>query len=363
MLAGSLALFGYILYNNISTDIQAHIRIVQDATNGRYPLPANILYYLVVYLLAGLSGSEHALKLSSLLVLTISVGAKYVLGIHIAKEILGNQNIKLSYTGLVVIATLIAFSFPGGNPYLGQIPPNVWHNSTTIFLMPFALALFYTSFLQLSNPIPNRIPILIGLCMINVLIKPSYFVVLAIVYPAMFLRMHGWGKTLLVNLAPIAIGVALTLILYFLIYLHSDGYITKGEAGIDVMPFHVWSEFSNNIPWSFIASFAFPIIYLAFHWEKQNLIVNYSAFSTIVSLGMFVLLAETGYREFHGNFLWQVVICNYFLFLVCAVLLLEKASSKKMRSPAIMIPGVLFLGHCLFGVLYIQGLLQSGDFL
>jgi len=52
----------------------------------------------------------------------------------------------VSFTLLFVFSLPSVQVFTNKFYYLGQFTPNVWHNSTTIFLMPFALLLFCFGF-------------------------------------------------------------------------------------------------------------------------------------------------------------------------------------------------------------------------
>jgi len=327
--------------------------------------PANFLYYLVVYMVALSSTGTSPLFVSSALVLSLSVAAKFRITREICveyyRDVLGDNAASDVIVVVWSVLLLIVFSLPISTFYLGQIPPNVWHNSTTIFVMPFALSLFWLSYKQLVEPAPRRILFIGALCVLNVFIKPSFFFVFSLSYPLMLVRRFGLGRRMWRNLWPVVVGLIMLLVLYVLIYLLSFGSARVGESGIAIRPFSVWSRYSSNIPLSLVASFAFPITYLAFYWREvsKHLLLQYSLLGSLISICIFVMLSETGPREFHGNFGWQCIICNYILFLVTTVLFAEKVNTVGLRNWKNKTILAAFLLHVLAGFLYLARALYT----
>ena len=170
----SFSLFGAFLYLRIPTDIQAHVRKTQDVINGSTPPGADFLYYLTIYAVALFSTKKVLLGISSVVLLSLAITAKF----EITKRFMASQiGIGNTSSGLFILLfsnlLLLAFSLPTssilkGQFYLGQTPPNVWHNSTTILLMPFALVLFWLSYEQIIKPEKRRIFLISIFCVLIV---------------------------------------------------------------------------------------------------------------------------------------------------------------------------------------------------
>jgi hypothetical protein len=265
----------------------------------------------MVYIVALFNKEDTPLYFSSALLLSLAVTAKFALTRVI---IFQNNNHYFQYKthanliiGLTSFLLLIVFSLPinSYSYYLGQIPPNVWHNSTIIFVMPFALALFWISYSQLNKPTRSRIVFILILCILNILIKPSFFFVFAVVCPLMLIKRFGFREDMWKNLFPVIFGT-IVVVEYLLIYKYSISYGNASvmESGIALRPFSVWSHFSSNIILSLFVSLTFPITYLIFYWRdlKESLLLQYSIGLYLVAVSMSILLSETGPREFHSNF-------------------------------------------------------------
>ena len=359
----AIAIFSAIFYFDVYSDIQTHAQITQEATTNILVLPANFLYYLVIYSLAFFHARIQWLYASSVLVLAFSVAIKYI----ITRKFIANQlnNLKTSealrnkWINLFSFTLIFAFSIPlslfiGGHYYLGQFPPNIWHNSTTIFLMPFALILFWLSYEQLKNPSNSRIYLLTLFSILNVLAKPSFFFSFLVIFPLLLIVRFRFKKDFWLNLIPIAVGTSLVLIEYILLYKVGSFNPYVEQTGIVIKPFSVWTSYSPNILISLLSSLIFPITYLMFYWKelKTNLLLQYSVLLYFISVVIFSLLTETGPREFYGNFFWQCVVSSYILFMVILSLLLEKIFSGSHSKKNILIL-TSFLLHVLSGIVYV----------
>lgn len=375
----SSIIFGLILLLDISPrDLQMHGRFVQQWLSESKPLPPNVLYYLVVSIFSFLKDNLNIIYLSSIFTLSLSVTLKFIVTKKIISDFfrlnkVGNNRHQKKYIILLSFLMLFVFSFPNiraiirlfyskceGSYYLGQISPNVWHNSTLIFLMPFALLLFWQSYQQLIDPQSNRIWIISLLIVVNIFIKPSFFFVFIIIYPMLLIDKFGFRKIFWLNLLPIIVGVLILYIEYHFIYV--SPFDTTAKAGIKIAYFHVWSHFLSSsspifILLSIVTSFCFPITYLIVYRKEffKNILTKYAFFLSVTGLIIFSTLTETGTREFHGNFGWQNIICSYILFMVTGQLLLKKIISNDTllieKKNKILI--LLYLLHFLSGIMYI----------
>lgn len=257
--AGSF--FTALLYTGIKTDIPAHAYHVVRTLNGDIAPPANFLYFLLVGLLA-YTQSPPALWPASIFLLTIAVVGRY----HVTKTLFDQERAVepegwllralpfLFSGGLVVAFSLPPMMLGGRYYYLGQIPPVVWHNSTTIFLFPFSLLLFASCLRQLKEPTTKGSWWMLLLIVLNVLIKPSYFFVVVVVFPLFLLYKHRLNRSFFKGLWPVVLGGLFLLAEYVLIFKFGLSNAQGKEVGITVDPFLVWSRFSNNLPLSLLVS-------------------------------------------------------------------------------------------------------------
>ena len=355
----SFSLFGAFLYLRIPTDIQAHVKKTLAVVNGTMPPGADFFYYLIIYAVAFFSKNKVLLGVSSVVLLSLAMTAKFVITKRFMTSQIGIGN---TSSGLFVVLfsnlLLLAFSLPTssilkGQFYLGQTPPNVWHNSTTILLMPFALALFWLSYEQIIKPEKRRIFLITIFCVLNILIKPSFYFVFTIVYPLMLIRYIGVKKELWLNLLPIIIGAISLLAEYYLIYRIEGPY--SGTSSVAINPFLVWSYYSPNIFLSIVASTFFPLVYMFFNWKEvfRNALLGYATLSYLVSILIYSTLTEIGTRQYHANFSWQCIVCNYILFTVVSARFIQKACSNGKINWQNKLILASFLLHVIFGCLYL----------
>ena len=66
--------------------------------------------------------------------------------------------------------------------YYGYFVPNIWHNSTLIFLFPFSILLYQKTLdvMNAKNVCFHDIVIISILVAVNVFIKPSFFFILSV---------------------------------------------------------------------------------------------------------------------------------------------------------------------------------------
>lgn len=363
----SMVLFGAILFGNMYTDIQLHAIHIQEVLSGAHP-PPNFMYFLTVYAVALSYTDTLSLHISSMMVLSFAVMAKFsltrVYSARYFNERPTGATVPRSAVIIFSLLLLIVFSLPTSTSYLGQISPNVWHNSTTIFVMPFALLLFWQSYKQLQSPTVAGAVLISIFCVLNAFAKPSFLFVFCGSYPLMLLSRFGLSWQFWKNLLPVAVGVIATAIIYFLIYELSFGNRYTSESYIVIWPFRVWEYFSNNIPLSFICSNIFPLAYIGFYGKDciQYPLMKYALISYVISVIIFIVFAEIGPRLFHGNFYWQCVICSYILFHVTLLHFIEKVIDLGMRNWKNIIIAAAFSSHVIAGFLYLGKFLLTKNY-
>jgi hypothetical protein len=359
-----------LLFAPVLTDLHLHIQYVVMIHRGVLGPPANFLYYLIIYAGALFRDDWVWLLWAAAWTLTASVAAKYALTYAIlsgrwgaepspAAEHPPREASPLLASGFAY-TLLIAFSLPtaaafDGRWYLGQMPPNVWHNSTTIFLMPFAVALFWVSYRNIREPTLRSDLVIAALCIINVLAKPSFYFALAPIYPLMLITQHGLGRKLWLHVWPVAVGAVCVGIQYYLLYNLQIGNTFGDDSQIVIRPFEVWSLHSRNIPVSIVASILFPLTYFTLFFRKawRDLLLRYAALLFLLSLTIMALVSETGTRQRHGNFFWQAYVCNYLLFVSVALRLLQQLSVNARPDTRSLVLLVVLGLHAISGVAYI----------
>lgn len=357
-----VAIFGAMFKTQgLVTDLELHARIVRVGIEEQ-TLPGNFLFYLTAAIGAGLSTSDVAIKAAMTVVLAGTVSLKYVVSAAIAAW---EAPARPPPTALLVAVALLSFAFslPTSEVYLGQLPPNVWHNSTTIFLMPFALTLFWCSFQYLRDGQRAWLWATVAAGAVNVAAKPSLLFALLPVFPFFALARFGATRKGLEALAATAAMGCFVLLQYLYTFktgsteavYEAGNFGVSGESSVSVDLFHVWSYYSSAIPLSVLASFAFPVLAFAvFPRLLDDWLVRYAVALAATAVVVFAVFTESGVREFHGNFIWQAMVANYILFLVILVRVwpLLDFSGARLRSAVVsvgyaahVVAGFAFLGY------------------
>jgi hypothetical protein len=362
LLAGSGAFFAVMFERELISDAPLHALVVRGVISTQ-ELPGNFLFYATVALAAAFQQSLWAIHLAMTVVLALAVAAKFGLSAAIAlRESPAVAEPPRKALAIAVALLCVAFSLPTSEIYVGQLPPNVWHNPTTIFLMPFAVALFWCSAQFLRSGERRWLWAVAGLAAVNVAAKPSFVLVLLVIFPLAALVRFRRSAATLEAWAACAFMALLVGLQYLYIYeTDSEDRIYEaagfaGEAGSDVRidPFHVWGHLADNVPLSLLASTAFPIVALIVYRGRLLAydLVRYALALMAVALAMFATFSETGVREFHGNFAWQAMVCNYILFLVVLVRVHALWGEEPVTRGRIAV-AVAFLAHVVAGVVFL----------
>lgn len=353
----ALGLFAFIVRAEVSTDIQLHLGFIEKMRETNAPVPPNLLFYWIVDVSSAWLGLQ--LWIPAICLLALMVAARNLLTSWFLQDVSRRTNtgalapVREPVIVLLSAALTVSFSLPTTSWYLGQLPPNVWHNSTTVLLMPFALLLFAAVDDYLRTPRLATILSMVLLVLLNVLAKPSYFFVFAMCFPLMCIRRFGIRRDALLGALPVLAGGALVAAQYLFLY---GG---ENEASVALRPLHVWSNYSPNILWSIAASTLFPMTCTLLYWKelKTSLTYQYAALCLIAGIAMMALLSETVEREFDGNFFWQAYVANYLLFLVCASHLLVAFQRDGFEGLRIRLATAAFALHAAAGTAYLLRIL------
>ena len=367
-----LFIFFYVIINEIvlptKDDITLHAQYILSINVGENTYAPNFLYYYIVNLISGFSLDINKILYSSVVVLSLSLVFKY----FIVKKYLFNKystnTLKMFFYTLSI---MFVFCFPdlfyyyiSGKMYVGKWwVANLWHNSTIIFLFPFALLLFkyqIESFKDRAN-IRTTI-ILVLLVIVNLLIKPSYCLVY---FPVTFFylilikrKLKDSNKDYILRFIPLFIGGTILLIQKYMIYFIEVGSLFKEKSGINYFEgYKVYRNFIElkYLPLIFINCFLFPILFIFFNkktLKKDD--VSYSIVSLLFGILLSFVLSESGPRMYHGNFFWQNIVTTFILFMVTFKYVLTIRKNKILLA-------IYFL-HVFSGFLYLIHLIVDKNY-
>ena len=370
LLAGATVLaasvFAAILERRIQVDIPLHAREALRLGRGQ-ALQPHFLYHVALLCVSGFQLRLKVLFGASVVVLALAVLGKMLLSIRIARRQLGHLLPRSPRSELLLAAGAVSLAFVHNLPVstsrevqlaIGEIPPNVWHNPTTIFLMPFALALFHCGLRLLERPDAPLLKRLAWLSALNVLAKPSYFFAFAPSFGILALLRFGVTPRLFRAAAALAAGGVLVAAQAALLARGSG----EPGPGVAVSFLFLWHQYSANLPASFLASMAFPLAFVACDPRAvvRSRIARFAWVGWAVGMVPFLFLVETGERMQHWNFRWQATVCTYLLFLVTLLELARGVASRgalRGRDRALL---ALYSAHVASGVWYLQRLVFHG---
>ncbi len=360
----------------IPTDIPLHAQFIKDYAYGNKPFQVNFLYYITVYALSFFSSKTSALLVISVYVLSAITFFKYnivkkIINSEMANTTLNTNNI----SSLTAFLLLFCFSLPSililqNYYYLLHFPANVWHNSTTIFAMPFVILLFWTSLQQLTEFKQKRLFWISVLIVLNILIKPSFVFVYILAYPLLLLKKHKLSKLFWINLTPILISFVLILIEYYFIFESKPEQTTNATIVIDFFHYlKVWGQAQSVldilkiISSTLLSGFLFPILLLTKNKQLLKLdMIQFALISVTVGVLISYTFCETGDRAFDGNFLWQNYMSTFLLFMVCAIQLLKLVSKNPNGFKAYRIETIAFLLHFMATIVYFSKIISTQSY-
>lgn len=372
----SLGVFYGIWATGTETDIQLHTNSLREILLGKLNWPPNFLLYLTVASLSGFSTNLTVLMWAMILVLALSVTGKFLVTRLIVTEgvalLARGRDIRLpgGASGVAAMLTVV-YLLPGvayitaWRLYMFRIVPTVWHNSSLIAVFPFALLLFWEQFKAIElAPQPRRLGRLIGLVLLNILIKPSFFFVYAVATPLLTLwRERKPNGVFWMRLVPVVVGLGAVVLQAVLIYAFDYGSSDKEPSGLVVSPFQVgrWLTMPGT-RFDLLFTFCLPLAALVLFWRTLALRrLAYPILLFAVGFAIFTSIGETGPRAQHGNFSWQNIITVYVLLLITtlAVAVTPDEPDSNWRRQAYW--GLLGL-HALSGVWYVIRILVEHQY-
>jgi hypothetical protein len=365
----SVFLFRIIINYSIG-DSPIHAAFL-DIYIPNHSLPCNFLYYLLLW------GGSLFLSISpfqaSIWVLALIHVFKYitirqlVLYIH-GREFSGSFHKAIFEFGCFFLVFVFSLWPLGFNEqiYIGTIPPNTWHNSTSLLMTPFAIALLIYSDKYLQSYNWRLLPVLLLICLLNLAAKPSFFHSFILIFPFLIL----WKYKLTTPTWLIGVVLLIAVIFAFIQYLwlkHDavlELYVYKGaeQSTIAIQPFAVWRCWTNNFSLALFRSVAYPFIFSLFYFRKAYFtrMGVWVLLIFIVSLLYFILIVETGPRFAHGNFMWQSIFACLLLFVFTFSVHLKELSLRFFRLKWFdIIIIIIFFLHLTSGILYLKKMILT----
>lgn len=368
------------LLQSLSSDFKAEISFTAHGLHTGV-FPGNFLFYWLNALFAGFQTSQFWLRVGLTAALAIATGMKMAMSARFAltedARTVGSSSSGAQAGAIAVLAGLCAFTFswPGASDYLGQIPANVWHNATTILMMPFAVGLFWTALLYLRTPAKRYLWWALLLGVLNVAAKPSFITCFIPVFPIAALLRYKFSKE---TFRAWCLTTGLVFILgiqYVYVYvIDPKGSRLGTSSSVVFAPFKVWNLFLSyhagpggaaagfstptghpaGIGLAILRSYSFPIVALIFGGTaiRRNLGVQLSLGLAFVGLLEYAFLAEAGPSYSSGNYTWAAIATQYILFLsiLTAIISIIRTKGWGIRQIIMLL---MFFPYVWFGVAYL----------
>lgn len=317
-----VSIFAYIMFViKWNSDLCAHTYIAQQMLEEHRLFSTNFLMYFLINLLTFFTGAKYPMRAVLVLLLAAANTAKYTIVREAFREWTSSKTAKLASFSMlfVYIIPLMYFLKPLGiflsadNMYWGYYVPNVWHNSTILCMMPFAIACYLLSVKQFKQYTDRRNKYISLFLVLSVLVKPSFFFVYVIAYPIIMLSQYGLSKTFSKSLLPLLAGGICLVYEYVTIYY--SGVNDGSSVVIDIAQLFTLDFWQSHILY-LVVSLSLPLLFLCLYGRT---IVRDPEFwfvliMLVCGLGIMWCCRETGPRATHGNFGWQTIAAMWFVY-------------------------------------------------
>jgi hypothetical protein len=371
----------------ILTDVQGHIDYLLGVLNQGLSWPANPGFHWVTWLLSGQNSDGRMLHVATWTLglcwgittyLTIWVGQQFVRaerGAALVSERRAWADATIAIlaalaAGLVFPAPANTFVANSFSHYTGLLPPNVYHNSTLIGSMPFAIAALGLALRQLRGHNSFWADALLGLLLaVGALFKPSFAFAFLPAYG--LCRLFHGRRHLLRHMG----GMLLVSVPVVLVILGQTWWIAHhpevSMGGKSTFAFALpagWKMFLPELTAGEafmlgLSSFALPLLAYALRpaWlakpAHQLLLLG-----TVIATLQFMLVYESGYRAGHGNFTWQVIAINHWLYWVVLLDALQwQARTKSERIKQVVLVTAIAMS-VVSGIVYASEIGLTGSY-
>lgn len=367
-----VGIFAYIMFVvKWNSDLCAHTYIAQQMLEEHRLFSTNFLMYFLINLLTFFTGAKYPMRAVLVLLLAAANTAKYTIVREAFREWTSSKTAKLASFSMlfVYIIPLMYFLKPLGiflsadNMYMGYYVPNVWHNSTILCMMPFAIACYLLSVKQFKQYTNRRNKYISLFLVLSVLVKPSFFFVYVIAYPIIMLSQYGLSKTFSKSLLPLLAGGICLVYEYVTIYY--SGVNDGSSVVIDIAQLFTLDFWQSHILY-LVVSLSLPLLFLCLYGRT---IVRDPEFwfvliMLVCGLGIMWCCREMGPRATHGNFGWQTIAAMWFVyFYMLKTVTNSEALSLPQRGGYSQRTILIIFGlHVIMGFVYLGKFLVTKNF-
>src|SRR5690606_24800109 len=222
----------------------------------------------------------------------------------------------------------------------------IWHNSTLICVFPFCILLVWKTFDWFRSGKLKDLGLMFLLGFIIILIKPSFLFCYIPALPLfIFIRDRELSKGLIQSLALVSALFAMLMVEKYLIFTWDPVldtlYTPEEKSQMVVDPLRIWLHLSQEPIFDFVSSFPLLIGFLILRRKKafESPLFGFSLLLLFFAVLVYLLFAETGFREFHANFYWQIPIALFLchLSILQSVVKQFLVEGKKMKGRYILI--------------------------
>ena len=360
------------------SDVLAYMQEVMGIDSG-YSFPYPIMFWL-----AGLLRLVLPIEWAMALVITgLQVLSFAVLRHYFAKYL--QKKVPDCFGWHKVLSTISAFAilfysmifvynhpFPGTRfYYMGVFSPNPFHNATYMAMRPFSIVCVFL-FVDLLETYEQKPDLKKAVCfsvalLLATMTKPSFTIVfcgaagLIMLYRMCRSKCSNFKNTVL-------LGCMFIPTFMDLIYQYGGVFVgpdSKGqETGIGFALFRVWKEYCSNYAVAIVLVIFFPLVVLLCQYRKirTNTLYRFGWQIYGMSLAMFVLLYEKGFRAVDANFSWGYMIGAFFLVMSSLLVLLEETAKARKHSFKLLIQWGAFGLHVCCGLCYFAIIFMGGSY-
>lgn len=350
------SIFFFVVFYAVS-DMSDHAYYAREMLKEGKLFSNNFLMYFLINLFSGFSGTIHSTKVALVLLLSVSNTAKYIIVKKAFEPWCHRKQAMFASLALLIVFVvpilffLNLFGFDLGEDfmYLGYCVPNVWHNSTTLCMMPFAILTYLLSVKQFEDYDKTRNGLITLFVVIGILVKPSFFFVYVVAYPILIFTKYHWKREFFFSLVPVLCGCVCVCYEYFTIYTPSTaaGVFDENNSGvvIDIMSLFTVGFWQPRLL-KLCVSLVLPVAFLVVYWKVifKNREFWFVFTMLVMALGISWCCQETGPRADHGNFSWQVVAAMWFVYYYMLKVILKESvqEGSVVKTETTICPQVLF---------------------
>mgnify|MGYP007059985583 CR=1 FL=1 len=339
-----LGIFAYIMFViKWKSDLCAHTHIAQQMLEEHRLFSTNFLMYFLINLLIFFTGSTYPMRAALVFLLALANTGKYVLVRETFGEWTSAKNAKWAAFAMLFVYVIplmyflkpLGISLSADNMYMGYYVPNVWHNSTILCMMPFAIACYLLSVRQFKQYTDRRNGYIALFLVLSVLVKPSFFFVYVVAYPIIMLIQYGLNKTFFKSLLPLLAGGICLVYEYVTIYY--SGADDGSSVIIDIAQLFTPGFWQSRILYLTV-SLSLPLLFLFLY---GRMVIRDPEFwfvliMLVCGLGIMWCCRETGPRANDGNFHWQAIAAIWFVyFYILKTLFANSEALQSLRGVGI----------------------------